>query len=134
LRKINIEDQSKKKGEMVLSILVLLLGLLLVLPVVTNYQVTLMTAFALGLLLTFVIAIASILEDVIDNLVTTKGISGFAEIVIVIIFAIIVLSYLGPIIGVTTSTSVQAWMIIITLVADRVSKLLGKAVTKTLKL
>lgn len=134
MRKINIEDQSKKKGEMVLSILVLLLGLLLVLPVVTNYQVTLMTAFALGLLLTFVIAIASILEDVIDNLVTTKGISGFAEIVIVIIFAIIVLSYLGPIIGVTTSTSVQAWMIIITLVADRVSKLLGKAVTKTLKL
>ncbi len=126
MRKIKIENQSKKKAAMVISAIILVLGILLIVPVVTNYSVTLTTAIGLALMLTLAIAIASILEDVIDNFISPKGIAGVGEIIIVIILAVVVLTVLGPYVGLTASSSVQAWMLIVTIVADRVSNVASK--------
>lgn len=125
MRKINIEDKTKKSAASVLSAILLVLTILIIVPLITNFQIPILMALALSVVLSISIAIAYFAEDIIDDYFGTKSFGQLGEIVIVIILSAIILSVLVDMILVAPF-SVKLTLLIVTLIVERVSKPIAK--------
>jgi hypothetical protein len=120
-----IEQKTKPIIAGLISLALLIVGIYFIVPAVTNYEITLASAFILSALLAVSISLAIAAEDLTDELLRTKNLGSLVEMIVILLLTLIIFAYLLDLFMIAPM-SVKLLVLAITVVVDKLSKPITK--------